>query len=180
MCKYLVIIFVCIGLQSFGQTSEKYNSTYANFYKAEELFQKEQFGSARYEFKTFTDQFQQKNDALYQKAMYYEAICALELFQNDAVKLLTDFNINYPESIYKETIYFKLGQHFYQQKKYKDALIWLTKLKPSDLESDQIEEYYFKVGYSNFQEGKFPEARNSFYEIKEGKSQYASPALYYF
>ena len=180
MYKYLVIIFVCLSLQVIGQTSEKYNSVYANFYRAEELFQKEQFGSARYEFRTFIDQFQQKNDALYQKSLYYEAICALELYQNDAVKLLTDFNTNYPESIYREGIYFKLGQYFYQQKKYKNALEWLNKLKPSDVEPDQVEEYYFKVGYSDFQESKFPEARNAFYEIKEGTSQYASPALYYF
>ena len=91
MYKYLVIIFVCLGGQFFGQTSEKYNSEYANFYRAEELYQKEQFGAARCEFRTFINQFDKKNDPLFQKAQYYEALSALELFQNDAVKLIEDF-----------------------------------------------------------------------------------------
>ena len=180
MYKYLVIIFVCFGSQLFGQTSEKYNSEYANFYRAEELYQKEQFGAARYEFRTFINQFEKKNDPLYQKAMYYEALSALELFQNDAVKLIEDFNRNYPESIYREAVYFRLGQYFYQKKEYKSALVWFNKLKASDIEKEDVEEFYFKVGYSNFQENKFLEARNSFYEIKDSVSQYSSPALYYF
>ncbi len=180
MYKYLVIIFVCFGGQLFAQSSEKYNSEYANFYRAEELFQKEQFGAARYEFRTFINQFDKKNDPLFQKALYYEALSALELFHNDAVNLLENFNRNYPESIYREAIFFRLGQYFYQKKDYKETLVWLTKLKPSEVEPENVEEYYFKVGYSNFQETRFVEARNSFYEIKEGKSQYASPALYYF
>ena len=180
MYKYLVFIFVSIGVQLLAQTSEKYNSEYANFYRAEELFQKEQFGAARYEFRTFINKFDKKNDPQYQKALYYEALSALELFQNDAVKLLEDFNRNYPESIYREAIYFRLGQYFYQKKDFKEALVWLNKLKPAEVEKENIEEYYFKVGYSNFQEAKFPEARNAFYEIKDGSSQYASPALYYY
>lgn len=180
MYRYLVFIFVCIGMQLFGQTSEKYNSEYANFYRAEELYQKEQYAAARYEFRVFINQFNRKNDPLYVKALYYEGLSALELFQNDAIKLLEDFNQNYPESIYRNAIYFRLGQFFYQKKDYKKALEWLTKLRATDVEKENVEEFYFKVGYSYFQEGRFPEARNAFYEIKDGTSQYASPALYYF
>jgi len=180
MYKYLVIIFVCFGIQVFGQTSDKYNSEYANFYRAEELYQKEQFSAARYEFRTFINQLDKKDNPLYQKAVYYEALSALELFQNDALQLLEDFIRNYPESIYREAIYFRLGQYYYQKKGFKEALTWFNKLKAADVEPENVEEFYFKVGYSNFQMSHFVEARNAFYEIKDGKSQYASPALYYF
>jgi tetratricopeptide (TPR) repeat protein len=180
MYKYLVIIFVFIGAQLLAQSSQKYNSEYANFYRAEELFQKEQYGAARNEFTAYMNQFGRKNDAMYQKALYYEGLSALELFHNDAVKLLQDFNQNYPESIYKAAIFFRLGQYFCQKKDYKEALIWLNQLRADEVEADNRQEYYFKLGYANFQEERFVEARSAFHEIKDGNSQYTGPALYYY
>ena len=58
MYKYLVIVFVFFGTLGFAQTSEKYNSKYANFYRAEELFQKQQFGAARKEYRDFINSFE--------------------------------------------------------------------------------------------------------------------------
>ena len=153
--------------QLFGQTTEKYNSSYTNYYRAEELFNKEQYGAARIEFRTFINQLDKKNDPFYIKALYYEGLSALELFHNVAVNLLEEFNKQYPESIYHANIYFRLGKYFYQKKEYATALLWLNKLKVSDVEKDAKKEFYFKVGYSNFQEKKYPEARNAFYEIKD-------------
>ena len=180
MNKFLLILFISCFSQLFAQTSEKYNSAYATYYRAEELFNKEQFGAARIEYRTFINQFDKKNDPFYIKALYYEGLSALELFHNDAVILLEEFNKQYPESIYHAAIYFRLGKYYYQKKEYPTALLWFNKLKVSDVEDDAKNEFYFKVGYSNFQEKKFPEARNAFYEIKDDSSQYSSPALYYY
>ena len=168
------------GFVVSAQTSEKYNSDYENFYRAEQLFQKEQYGAARYEFRAFIDGFDKPNDPMYIKASYYEAISALELYNNDAITLLEAFNTNYPESIYKKTIYFKLGKYFYYKKKYDDALDWLNRLSVQDIEPEEKDEFYFKLGYSNFKEKNFDAARNAFYEVKDGDSQYTSPALYYY
>ena len=180
MNRFLVVVFIVISFVGISQTSEKYNSDYENFYRAEELFQKEQFGAARKEFRYFMDGFNYPNDPLFIKAAYYEGVSALELFNNDAVTLLENFIRNYPESIYSERIYFRLGRYFYQKKNYSEALAYLNKLKASDVEADEQEEFYFKVGYSNFEEGKMPEARSAFHEIKDGSSQYSAPALYYY
>lgn len=180
MNRLLVLFSLLAVLQSVAQTSEKYNSDYAGFYRAEELFEKEQYGAARKEFRLFADQYQQKNDPMYMKALYYEGVSALELYNNDGVTLLEDFNRNYPESIYKTRIYLKLGQYYYQKKEYKEAVEWLSKLRTYDIEEADKDEYYFKLGYANFQEARFPEARNAFYEVKDGVSQYASPSLYYY
>lgn len=180
MYKYLVIVFVFFGTLGFTQTSEKYNSKYANFYRAEELFQKQQFGAARKEYRDFINSFDNKVDPLYQKALYYEALSALELFNNDAVTLLEDFNRNYPESIYKKGIYFKLGQYYYQKKDYSSAIIWFNSIQKLDLEAENQGEYFFKLGHSYFLTEQFPKARNAFYEIKDDSTQYGFPSLYYF
>lgn len=180
MNRLLVILFVCFSLSVFGQSSEKYNSVYAGFYRAEELYQKQQYGSARKEFRTFINGFNQPNDPMHIKALYYEGMSALELFNNDGVDLLKRFIMNYPESIYKHIIHFKLGNYYYRSKDYTDALAYYSKFTAKDLEEEFRDEYYFKVGYSNFQLGNNDAARNAFVEIKDGDSQYAHPALYYF
>lgn len=180
MNRLLVAIFCCILLNGFSQTSEKYNSDYENFYRAEELFQKEQFGAARKEFRNFMDVFRKVNDPLYIKAAYYEGVSALELYNNDAVTLLENFLKQYPESIYTQEIFWRLGKYFYQKKNYKEALSWLNRLGAKDIEPIDREEFYFKLGYSNFELENYTAARNAFHEVKDGSSQYASPALYYY
>ena len=180
MKRILIILTLICSTAAFGQSSEKYNSEYENFFRAEDLFEKEQYAAARKEFRIFIDGFDYPNDPMYVKARYYEAISALELYNNDAIVLLKDFNKNYPESIFKMDIYFRLGKYFYYKRKYEDALAWFNKLSVQDIEEEDREEFYFKIGYANFKEKNFDAARSAFHEVKDGTSQYASPALYYY
>lgn len=180
MNRILIILMVVCQSVVYGQTSEKYNSEYENFYRAEDLFVKEQYAAARKEFRVFIDGFDKLNDPTYIKAQYYEAISALELYNNDAITLLEAFNRNYPESIYKHAIYFRLGKFYYQKKDFDKALAWFNRLSVQDVDEEDRDEFYFKIGYSNFQEKKYDEARNAFYEIKDGTSEYATSALYYY
>jgi tetratricopeptide (TPR) repeat protein len=164
----------------WGQSSEKYSGEYADFYRAEELFEKEQYSAARETFAEFLSEFDDRQDPQYIKARYYLGISALELYNNDAVKILMEFNNEYPESIYKNGIYFKIGEHFYQRKKYEDAREWLEKTEPSEIDTALVAAYHFKLGYSNFQLGDYSAARNEFYDIKDGNSSFSAPALYYY
>jgi TolA-binding protein len=178
--KYIVLLFFAFYSWGFSQTSTKYNSEYENFFRAEELFQKEQYAAARLEFRNFVNGCQKKNDPYYIKALYYEGISALELFNNDAVGLLVDFNRNYPESNYRHEINFRIGKHFYRNKNFSEAIVWFNQLNPLDVEPENRSEFLFKYGYSHFQEKNMDKAKSAFYEIKDDSSQYADPAMYYF
>lgn len=180
MARIYVILILLISTAAFGQTSEKYNSEYADFYKAEDLYEKEQYGSAKQEFRDFINELDEPNNPMQIKARYYEAISALNLYNNDALDLLQGFITDYPETIYRTSIYFELGRFYYRKKKYDDALAWFNKLTIQEVEPEDRDEFHFKVGYSYFKEEKFTEARSAFHEIKDGDSQYASPALYYY
>ncbi|HNS41835.1 MAG TPA: tetratricopeptide repeat protein, partial [Taishania sp.] len=180
MRRLLIFCAVAVSLTVNGQTTEKYNSVYAGFYKAEELFQKQQYGSARKEFRDFINSFQSTNDPLYIKALYYEGVSAIELFNNDGERLLKQFLLNYPETIYATAIHFKLGNYYYRAKDYKEALAYYDKIQVKDLQASEKDEYHFKVGYAYFQLDNLKQARNNFAEVKDGDSQYAVPALYYF
>ncbi len=180
MRNFLWAFVLLFSTFSWGQSTDKYNSVYAGFYRGEELFLKEQYSAARKEFHDFTQEFKEYNDPLYVKARYYEGLSALELYQNDAVDLLETFNQNYPESIYKNTIIFRLGKYYYQKKKYEEVIEWLTHLKVSDVEPEDVDEYYFKLGYAYFDQQKLIESRSAFYEVKDSSSQYYNPSLYYY
>lgn len=180
MTRLILFLALFVSFQTFAQSSEKYNSDYENFYRAEELYVKEQYAAARKEFHDFMQAYPKPNDPMYIKAAYYEAVSALELYNNDAVDLLLTFNKNYPESIYNREIYFKLGKHYYYKSKYDDALAWFNKLSIDDIDEEDRDEFYFKVGYCYFKEDNYDQARDAFYEVKESDSQYGKPSLYYY
>ena len=178
--RVLLCVFCWLPFLLWSQTSEKYSGEYVEYYRAEELFEKEQYAAARKTFCQFLSKHRQPNDPLHIKARYYEGLSALELYNNDGIPILISFNQDYPENIYKHTIYFKIGQHHYQSKKYGATIEWFNKTDLSEIDTAWVAEYYFKLGYSNFQLGHFQEARNAFYEVKDGTSIYAAPATYYF
>jgi tetratricopeptide (TPR) repeat protein len=180
MNRFLVLLTICFQLHAFTQTSNKYNGEYGNYYRAEDLFQKEQYAAARIEFRNFLNGFNHPTDPFYIKASYYEAISALELSNNDAVSLLVAFNEKYPENIYKHLIYFRLGNFYYAKKDYKEALNWFDKTSVQQINPENKEEYLFKVGYAHFQFENYAKARAAFHDIKNGKTKFAAPALYYF
>jgi tetratricopeptide (TPR) repeat protein len=175
-----LLLFSMFTSNCFSQTSSKYDSKYENFYRAEELFDKMQFAAARIEFRNFLNACKETNDPYYIKALYYEGVSALELFNNDAIDLLESFNRNYPESIYKHLIYFRIGKYYYQKKDYKTSLIWFNQLTKFNIQKADYDEYFFKMAYANFELGNFKEARSGFYEVKDGNSSYAPASLYYF
>ncbi|RFC53602.1 tetratricopeptide repeat protein [Brumimicrobium aurantiacum] len=177
---FIFLVFTLISTLGWGQSTKEYSGEYADFYRAEELFEKEQYSAAREVFSTFLKDFEDTQDPQYIKAKYYVGLSALELYNTDAVKILMEFNNEYPESIYKNDIFFKIGEHFYQRKKYKDAREWLDKTDPTAIDTALLTAYRFKLGYSNFQLEDYSAARNEFFDIKDGNSNYSAPALYYY
>lgn len=165
---------------SFSQTTEKYESEYENYFRAEDLFEKEQYAAARIEFRNFIETSPNKEDPFHIKARYYEAASALEIKNADAIPLLELFLKEYPESTLRNTIYFKLGQYYFENEDYPSTISWLNQLNPYDIEKENHDELMFKLGYSYFKTDSFKEARNAFYEVKDTSDQYFDPALYYY
>ncbi len=177
--KFLLLLYI-VPLPLFAQLTEKYNNPYTGFYRAEELFEKTQYAAAREEFMLFHKTLADKNDPLYVKARYYEGLSALELYSNDAISLLEKFNKEFPESIYRFQISFRIGRYFFQKEDFENAQPWFQKVPVKELEEQQREEFLFKLGYSALQNEDKETAFNAFRDAKDGTSQYATPSLYFF
>jgi len=179
--KYIIVLLLLlIAVSGNAQFSEKYNSKYAGFYRAEELYDKQKYSAAQEEYKTFMTQIADINDPFYVKAKYYHAICALNLFHPDSEKLLLTFIEDYPETVHRDKIYFELGKHYYTRKRFEETIAWFGKIDEFDLEEEYKPEYYFKLGYAYFSEDELKLGRNAFHEILNIESSYQNPALYYY
>lgn len=145
-----------------------------------ELFQKEKYGAAQKSFIKVIETHKDPQSLVRIDAEYYNAICAIELFNKDGELYLKDFIVAHPESPKVKTAYFYLGKYNYRKKKYRDAIKWFEFVDIYDLTTEDLAEFYFKRGYSFFEANKLAEAKKDFYEIKDVDNKYAASSKYYY
>ncbi|MCB9335621.1 MAG: tetratricopeptide repeat protein [Flavobacteriales bacterium] len=152
----------------------------AEYNNAMELFDKEKFSAAQHQFEEILNTSTDNKSEITVNAKYYQALCALNLFNTDAENLFIEFINQYPESPKVKMAYFYLGTYHFRGKKYEDALTWFSKIDTYDLSPEEQAEYRFKVGYCHFEGEQYEEAAKQFYEIKDIDNKYSPPAKYYY
>ncbi|MGM0530567.1 MAG: tetratricopeptide repeat protein [Bacteroidota bacterium] len=178
--KYLLLLLFIFPLALNAQEGESISSGYRAYQQGIELYDKEKYAAAQQQFDKALEEMEDAEKEIKANAQYYMAICAIELHHNNAEYLLNRFISEYPESPKVNTAYFYMGEFQYRQKNYQEVIRWFSRLNKDKLTRDQLGEYYFKLGYSYYQNGKSREATQAFYEVKDGNSTFASPALYYY
>jgi tetratricopeptide (TPR) repeat protein len=175
-----LLLILLLPLFVFGQNSEKYEHTNALFFKAEDLFLKEQYGAAREGFGRYLREPGEKMPSLIVKARYYEAVSALELQHDDAMRKLMLFLEDYPESKYRWDIYFRIARQNFNRNQFKEVIEWLEKIPLTEVSTGDKAEYHFKLGYAYFRKSNFSKAKRNFFDAKDLESQYRAPATYYY
>ncbi len=170
---------LCHGTVFAQKSIEQYDAD--KLYKqAVEFYEKEKYSAARKLFGDVMETAKDKRDYLYSNAQYYTALCAIELNQPDAESLLMHFINDNPDNPKTPYANFRMARYHYNNKKYKKAIERFEMVSPRDLDNNQAAEYHFMLGHSYFMEHDNIKARASFYQIKDGDSKYATPALYYY
>lgn len=178
---WVLIVFVSVfSIKLNAQKTTIYTSDVAKYNNAMELFDKEKFSAAQNQFEEILKSSTDNKSELNVNAKYYQALCALMLFNTDAENLFIEFINQYPESPKVKMAYFYLGTYHFRGKKYEEALAWFNKIDTYDLSPEEQAEYHFKVGYCYFDGEKFEEAAKQFYEIKDTDNKYSAPAKYYY
>lgn len=180
--KVLIISVVVLFSVNFGvsQKTAIYDQPGAYYQSALALFNKEQFGPSQNLFQKSIDLINDPYSILRINAEYYKALCAVELFSDDAELLLLQFTENHPESMYIKHVYFNLGVFQYRKKGYHRALNSFDKVDVYDLTKEEQIEFYFKRGYSFFEEDSISYAKKNLFEVINKESKYQAPAMYYY
>ncbi|MBN2349644.1 MAG: tetratricopeptide repeat protein [Bacteroidales bacterium] len=177
---FLFFGFLTAHLVGFSQQSIIHNHEDVNYKTGMELFQKEKYVTAQKYFEKAEEIYADQNTELKAKAQYYQALCAIRLFNDDAEYLTFTFiSQNFGNPLVNQAR-FELGGYFYGRKRYSSAIEYYSQVDPYKLSKPDQSEYYFKLGYCYFSKDDLDNARLAFYQIKDIKSKYTIPALYYY
>jgi TolA-binding protein len=145
-----------------------------------ELFTKGKYGAAQKHFDRAVEAYGESKTVLKSNAMYYAAVCAVELLNSDAEHRMARFLADYPENQNHNMGQFYLAKHFYRNRNYRKSIEWYEAVNRSELEWNDQEELFFQLGYSYFMRNDPDKAGTMFYAIKDRGGRYASPATYYY
>ncbi len=182
MSKILIfsLFFMLLGDFASAQKTAAYDNPDYSYGRAMKLFNKKLYGAAKKEFEKTAAMISDENSDMRVSAEYYNALCAVELFNDDAEFLLRKFIKEHPQSTYIRKIYFQLGKFQYRKKNYRAVIKSFEKVDVQELSKEDQAEFYFKKGYSFFKRKKYEEAKKAFFEIMERDSKYKNLAVYYY
>ena len=176
----LLIFLVSLIIPLQAQKTQVNTSPDRDYYKGLQLYKSEKYSAAQEFFSKALDRYGSEKSELRAGAMYYSAMCAIELFNMDAEFKVYEFVNQNPESQLINDAHFRLADYMYRKKTYARAISYYNKVERYVLDATQLSEYYFQKGYSYYMINDFENARVCFYEIKDIDSKYSSPALYYY
>jgi TolA-binding protein len=187
--KYISILVPVFFTLSASAQQDPSFQVYRTYHAATDLLNKGKYVAAAEQFrlversrlKTSTQpQFESELSLVKENAQYYEAVCSLELGNDDAESLFLKFIKEHPENPLAKLAYFQIGKYYFKQEKYGDALTWFNKVTAGELIAGQETEYKFRKGYAYFATNDYKNAQLLFSEIKNRKSPYTEDATYYF
>jgi TolA-binding protein len=112
--------------------------------------------------------FESELSLLKENSQYYEALCALELGNDDAESMFLRFIKEHPENPLTKLAYFQVGKSYFKQGKYEEALVWFNKVQAVELNGAQNTEYKFRKGYAYFRMlNDYKNAQSLFGEVKK-------------
>lgn len=161
-----------------AQQTAIYTDEIRLYNKGIELFEKEKYAAAQKQFDEYIQINHQAQNQI--NAIYYSAVCAMELFNGDAEWKLKQINTLYPENTKAKLAKFQLGKLYYRNKNNKQAVATLDGVETKYLTGPELKEYYFIYGYSLFKVERFEDAKKAFKPIKDEKSKYYDASNYYY
>lgn len=175
-----LLCFLAFFFSSFAQKTGIYTDDYVVYKEAQELYDKEMFSASQEKFLEVITTIDEPQNELKINSEYYYAVCALELFHDDAEYLLSRFAVEHPDHSNAQKVYFQLGRQKYRLKKFKSVIEYFELVDAFYLSDNEKIEYDFKLGYSYFYVKKFNEAKIHFAAVKDLSNSYQTPAIYYF
>ncbi len=175
---YSILLSLFFFTNTYAQKTQVYENPLYHYNLAHELLQHEQFGEAQKHFQTYIENARDRETMV--NAKYYIGVCAMELFNPDAINYLLAVNADYPEHAKSKPALFQLGKYYYRVKDNKSAIKYFNYVSAEDLTPTDADEYYFLKGYCYFKTDKFDESKNSFASIKDKKGKYADASNYYY
>lgn len=113
------------------------------------------------------------------RADYYYATAAARLKNSNAIELLQQFKIDYPNNTFSANVSHLLGMVYMDNNNKNNAIIHFNEVDPKELSETEQDEFYFLSGYAHFQRDNFIAARTSLEKTANYSNPYQVPSVYY-
>jgi len=178
--KFFTILFLSVFVHTlWAQRTAIYNDPDFIYRTGVDMYEKEKYGAAQKQFQYVIENGLSPLSQLRISAEYYDALCAVELFNRDAEYKLNEFVRKHPTNSRINLIQYQLGRLAYRDKKYSTAQKYFEKVDVKELGSDQLDEFNFKNGYCYFKTKDNEKSKIYFEKVSHQDSKYQSPANYY-
>ena len=181
MHKNLILLFLLVVTSIFASAQNTLIQTDVDkhFNSAYELYQKEQFASARLGFERYLAQAGLTDINKKIESEYYISFCGMRLQNADAIDNLNNFSTKYPYHPMATWCNYELADYYFNKKELRKVIVFFEKADPELLNEDQNLERNFKLGYAYFNEKKFAKAGEFFDKIKDREHKYTYATNYY-
>ena len=177
---WLFFFIMAFPISGVAQKSAIHDDPDATYRQALDLFNKEKFGAAKKLFLETVENISDPQSLVRASAKFYAGLCAAELFNPDAEKLIMDYLRVHPTHPGQNLARFHMGSLKYREREFEDAVKWFASVDRAVIGNEYRDEYLFKKGYSHFMTEQLRPARMAFAEITDPASAYFSPATYYY
>ncbi len=174
ICLFVVLLF--LSLSGFSQQSAIQTNQLADYNRALELYNNQQYLAAQTLFDEVHDEVD--DERIKANAAYYIANAAIRLNQPGADELMEDFVQRYPTSTKTNAAYLDVADYYFETGKYSLARKWYDMVDQRNLNKAEKQRFYFNNGYAYFKANQYEEAKDYFNKVKDSE-KYGSQAKYY-
>ena len=119
------------------------------------------------------------NDDLVQEADYMLAYIAFDQGQENAVQMLEDYLLEYPDSRHGDEACLLIGTGYFEREDYVNAANWLADARIDALDDEQQETLFYRLAYSRLKNEGPEKARNGFEVVRRYEGAYYQAATFY-
>ncbi|WP_373059259.1 tetratricopeptide repeat protein [Zunongwangia sp. H14] len=172
----LIVVLLFFSFKGISQQSATYTNELADFNRALELYNNQQYLAAQNLFDEVKEETE--DEKIKADAAYYIANAAVRLNQPGADRLMERFVTRYPTSTKTNSAYLDVADYYFNTGKYALARKWYDKVDENAMGRKERQRFYFNNGYAYFRTNDYEQARTYLERVRDSK-EYGSQAKYY-
>lgn len=178
--KHLLVLSLFISALAIAQHSASISDEINDFKTGKECFDNQQYAAAVYHFHNYIDECGIDYDSRKIEAEYYIIYANYYLKKDGIGAQMIEFVDKYPGSYLANQMAFELGQYYFHEEDYRNAIKAFQQCNEAFLSEEQMPDYYYAYAYANFATKKYKAAKPLFKSSVELEAKYYDEALYYY
>ncbi|MEZ5009659.1 MAG: tetratricopeptide repeat protein [Chitinophagales bacterium] len=186
LSRVFTLIFAMSCLLSVqAQKTAKYSDPARDYKEALEIYVQEKYNIAYNRFNDFIETYEELNDSrsnlLLADAYYYKASSAAKQKDPKTESYYLEYINTFKGHSFANVAYFDLGNWYFEDRNFKDALNYYSKVNERALNKRMYDEFAFKKGFCYFSLKQFDNAKITWRDIiNKSDSDYYIDVNYYY